>query len=124
MLGWDSMQYNSIKLIEQQIVEVIEYGLDKANMLRSFGFSKEADEEIISNILTAIILTRAYCLYSYISEERCVALEQTLLPLYATFVTAYKVSVDSEFVDQISTLLSHGVQQSKAEDIAYEVSVA
>ncbi|MEM1525502.1 MAG: hypothetical protein QW775_03725 [Ignisphaera sp.] len=118
------MQYKSIKLIEQQLVEVIERGLDKANILRSYGFSKEADEEIISNILTAIILIRAYCLYSYIDEERCIALEQTLLPLYATFVTVYKVGVDSRFLDQISALLSHGVQQSKAEDIAYEVGVA
>lgn len=116
------MQYNSIKLMEWQVAEIVERGVSKANALRSNGFSREADQEIITSILTAIILTRAYCLYSYIDKETCIALEQTLLPLYTTFVTAYKVDTSSEFLDQINTLINHVVQHSKAEGIAYEVS--
>ncbi|MEM4789356.1 MAG: hypothetical protein QXV06_06150 [Ignisphaera sp.] len=113
-----------INLIEWQVVEVVEYGISRANALRNHGFSREADQEIVTSILTAIILSRAYCLYSYIDKETCIALEQTLIPLYITFVTAYKSATNSEFLDQINTLVNHVVQHNKAENIAYEVGVA
>lgn len=103
------MTYSPRYLIEKQIVEVIEEGIRKADALRELGLSKEADEELMTSILTALILTRAYCLYSYIEKDVCISIEQTLLPLYQTFATAYRIDVDSNLIE---TMVKQELQKS------------
>lgn len=81
-------------LVERQIVEVVENGVAKVNILREHGFTKGAEEELISTILTTLILVRAYCMYSYLEEDVCVSVERTLLPLYSLLINMHKVDVN------------------------------
>lgn len=113
------MAYSFKHLVERQIVEVIEEGVWRADVLREHGFSREAEEEFMTSILTALILARAYCMYSYIEMDVCIAIEQTLLPIYQMFATAYRIDIDVDLIKALDTLTVQ-VNQGN-EDVAQNV---
>lgn len=106
------MVYASTKLIEQQIVEIIEYANYKASMLRSQGLTKEADKEIATGILTALILTKAYCKYVYLEKDICVSLENTLKSTLAVYTIAYRIDVEGELLGQLLALLKYQKEET------------
>lgn len=100
------------RLIEQQIVEVIEYTNYRANILRSQGLAKEADKEVATGILTALVLTKAYCMYMYLEEDICISLENILKSTLAVYTIAYRIDVENELLGQLTEILKHSKEET------------
>lgn len=83
-------------LIEQQIVDVIEYANNRVQILRNNGLTKEADREFTTAVLTALLLSRAYCSYNYLNRDTCIELNNLLGYTLAVYSATYKVRFDED----------------------------
>lgn len=98
------MTYESQHLIERQIVEILEHGNYRAQILRNHGFVKEADEEFATVVLTALILTRAYCVYEYLDKSICIELDKLLGFTLAVYIATYKINVEESIFNHVYAL--------------------
>uniref|UniRef100_A0A7C2Z8P7 Uncharacterized protein n=1 Tax=Ignisphaera aggregans TaxID=334771 RepID=A0A7C2Z8P7_9CREN len=96
-------------LIERQIAEVLEEARFRADVLRSHGFVREALKEFAAKVLSAVVLARAYCMYSYLDAHACKALEESLKSILAS---ATNGSILTRFETLLPGLLSHATDSS------------
>ncbi|MEM0490775.1 MAG: hypothetical protein QXH73_06155 [Ignisphaera sp.] len=101
-------------LIEQQIVDVLEHANYRVQILRSSGFAKEADKEFATAILTALLLSRAYCSYHYLDQDTCIELNNLLGYTLAVYIATYRVRVDEELENLWTYIQSLWTQKEAA----------
>lgn len=95
------MTHRHAQLIEQQIVKIVEDANYRAQILRAQGFTKEADEEFATAVLTALLMTRAYCMYNYLEESICTKLSLILEHALYLYIVTYNVRPEDNIIGQV-----------------------